>query len=243
MLGRTHYTNTTAFGHIGVAAMATGAFSASTWSLLDDLPWKTEWIRLTSEAITLSGYAWIAALMGLFTVLLFGNFPINVRFVLSIVMVSSVLALNTISHTTVMWFFVLAAFGFGSLLPDIDSENSTLGRYVSIISYVIPHRTITHTLWVVIALSSLAYYTGSLFTLALTLGYTIHIIQDSFSKQGIVWLYPVIGTYDMYPGSTLMKKGRNATLSYNTGGLGEWIYFGASIAVHIGCAAWVYTSR
>ena len=243
MLGHTHYTNTTAFGHIGLAALATGTVSVSSRGLLDNLPWEADWLRLTAETVTLSEYTWITALMGLFTTLIFVKLPSNVRFVLFIVMAASVLALYNISSSSVLWFSIWAGFGFGSLLPDIDSEKSTLGRYVSAISYVIPHRTITHTLWAVFGLSVLAYSTGSLFTLALTLGYTIHIIQDSFSKQGIAWFYPLLGAYDIYSGSTLMKKGRNTALSYNTGGLGEWIYFGASIAVHIGCAVWVYSAR
>jgi len=126
-------------------------------------------------------------------------------------------------------------FAFGSLLPDIDSEESALGRYVPFISRVIPHRTITHTIWAVALLAGIAWAFGSIGWLALALGYTLHIIQDTFSRQGICWFYPVIGSYTTYSGGATMKKGRKPILAYKTGGAGETIMFGVSVGAHILC--------
>lgn len=136
----------------------------------------------------------------------------------------------------------LLAFGFGSLLPDIDSEESTLGRYVPFISRVIPHRTITHTIWAVIALVCLAWYADSVYLYALALGYAVHIAEDSFSKQGICWFYPVLGKYDTFGSGAVKKRGRKTTFAYKTGGTGETAAFYGAVGVHVlclGAAVWL----
>lgn len=130
---------------------------------------------------------------------------------------------------------IAVLFTLGTLLPDIDSEKSTLGRYVPFISSVIPHRTITHTIWVVALLGGLSWYFSSVYILALTLGYLIHILEDSFSKQGIAWFYP-IGGYDSFGSGATVKRGKRFKgLSYRTGGTGETVFFYAAIVVHVLC--------
>lgn len=134
---------------------------------------------------------------------------------------------------------VLLAFGFGALLPDIDSEESTLGRYVPFISKAIPHRTITHTIWAVLLIGGISWYAGSIYGVALTAGYALHILQDSFSKQGIAWFYP-IGGYDKFGSGAVMKKGRRKPkFAYKTGGTGETVLFYSSIGVHVVCVTLV----
>src|SRR5690554_7007684 len=93
------------------------------------------------------------------------------------------LAFHFIAHS--------AALLFGVLLPYIDSETSTLGRYVKPIARVIPHRTFTHTLWAVLVLGILSVFVDNGYLYMLTLGYTLHIVEDTFSRQGICWLYPL----------------------------------------------------
>lgn len=131
--------------------------------------------------------------------------------------------------------FILLSFTLGSLLPDIDSEKSTIGRYVRPISGIIPHRTITHTIWVVLFILALGFYFKSVIVLALGVGYVLHIIEDAFSRQGICWFYPVVGEYVSYKSGATIKKGRKAILAYRTGGTGETMLFYTAIVIHVLC--------
>lgn len=136
---------------------------------------------------------------------------------------------------------VIMAFTLGALLPDIDSEDSSIGRYFRPISRLIEHRTVTHTIWAVMILGGLGWYFDSIHVLALAAGYALHIVQDSFSKQGIAWFYP-IGGYDKFGSGAVMKKGRRKPkFAYKTGGTGETVLFYGSIGIHvlcIGLAVW-----
>ena len=134
-----------------------------------------------------------------------------------------ILSVNSYGFTTAIIFIL---FTLGSVFPDIDSEKSTIGQYITPISRSIPHRTITHTLWVVLILVGFSIYFQSIYLFAFALGYTIHIVQDSFSRQGIAWLYPITG-YTTYGSGATMKKGRkNPIFSYRTGEAVEMAIYG-----------------
>ena len=130
---------------------------------------------------------------------------------------------------------VLLSFALGTVLPDIDSENSTIGKYIKPISRAIPHRTITHTLWAVALIGGAAWYFESVYLLALTLGYALHVAEDSFSRQGIRWFYPIP--------SMRQSKGWKFPFAYETGGFGESIAFIAAVAIHVLCAGYVIWSN
>lgn len=95
----------------------------------------------------------------------------------------------------------------GSLLPDIDSKRSILGRYVPFVEDLVGHRTITHTVWVIALLIGLAYYADLFFVWMIVFGYIGHVIQDSFSVQGIAWFYPLGSGYQSFSGGGSIKKG------------------------------------
>lgn len=142
-----------------------------------------------------------------------------------------ILSENPYGFTTALIFIL---FTLGSVFPDIDSEKSTIGRYITPISRSIPHRTITHTLWAVLLLFGFAIYFQNIYVLAFAVGYTVHIIQDSFSRQGIAWLYPITG-YTNYSGGAVVKKGRkNPIFAYRTGQSVEMAIFIVSIILHVG---------
>lgn len=128
----------------------------------------------------------------------------------------------------------MLAFALGTLLPDIDSETSTIGKYITPISRAIPHRTITHSIWPVLLMAGAAWYFESIYLLSLALGYTLHVAEDSFSRQGIRWFYPIP--------NLRMKNGRSFPLAYETGGFGESLVFFAAIGVHALCAGYVVWS-
>lgn len=113
-------------------------------------------------------------------------------------------------------FHVLLLLGcviIGSLSPDIDSEKSYMGRYIKPLSSWIPHRTITHTFWTVLVLSILSYFIKSYYFNAFLFGYVFHIVEDSFSKQGIAWFRPFYG-YIKYNNGAVMKRGRHPKFFY-----------------------------
>lgn len=82
-------------------------------------------------------------------------------------------------------------FWIGSLLPDIDSKGSILGRHVHVPG---PHHGITHTDWflAVLLLLSFSGYTRVLFWL--WLGAVLHCWIDGLSQAGRVRFYP-LGRY------------------------------------------------
>lgn len=123
------------------------------------------------------------------------------------------------------------ALGFGGLLPDIDSKRSILGRYVPFVEGLVGHRTITHTVWVVAGLMALSYYTGFYILWMITLGYLLHIIQDSFSVQGIDWFWPIGRGYSSYGGASV-KRGPHLGL-YRVGGAVESAIMGVMILLNI----------
>ncbi|KRM40552.1 hypothetical protein FC39_GL000576 [Lactobacillus hamsteri DSM 5661 = JCM 6256] len=103
---------------------------------------------------------------------------------------------------------LLLATAVGASLPDIDEYNSTVSRKSLInFSLFLRHRGITHSLlgWLIFA-GGLYFlmnyfmpikipphmvpnYWGSLW-LGLVIGYFLHLVEDSFSNQGVNWLQP-----------------------------------------------------
>jgi len=83
----------------------------------------------------------------------------------------------------------------GSLLPDIDSKKSLLGRLLRPINFLLnaffKHRTITHCLLFCLLWLEVALVTDSIFFWGLALGVFMHVFMDSFSRRGVLWLYPL----------------------------------------------------
>lgn len=130
-------------------------------------------------------------------------------------------------------FLIISVLGLviGALLPDIDSKNSILGRYVPFIQDIFGHRTITHTIWVVLGLFIINYFFGNTFTWMISIGYLLHIIQDSFSRQGVDWFWPFGKGYKSYGGATV-KRGFHLGL-YSVGGVVERVWGIGMILVNL----------
>lgn len=145
---------------------------------------------------------------------------------------------------------LLLATGIGASLPDIDQHNSKVSRKSPLnVSMFLRHRGITHSLlgWIIFAV--ILYFLmnlliplkpiqlspfvlpniwGSLW-LGLVIGYFLHLVEDSFSKQGVQWLAPFY-----------KKKGR-PLLYYKVGGPFEkFLAMIAYIAVIIMTVYWVW---
>lgn len=77
----------------------------------------------------------------------------------------------------------------GALMPDIDTPHSLLGRF-NVLAAAMKHRGKTHTLFIGVILSSLIGVYNLRFALAFGFGYLTHLIGDTLTPTGIMWLYP-----------------------------------------------------
>ena len=110
----------------------------------------------------------------------------------------------------------------GSLLPDVDSPRSYIGRVMPFASIPIErrwgHRTITHSLLCMFALSVvtsplLAYQTACY--AAILLGYMSHLIADSATKSGVPLFYPHTAVC-VFPGSARYRIKTGSLLGEGT---------------------------
>lgn len=118
-------------------------------------------------------------------------------------------------------FICIIGLAIGALLPDIDSKRSILGRYVPFVEDLVGHRTITHTIWVISGLFLISYFFGQTILWMISFGYLFHVIQDSFSVQGIDWLWPIGKGYKNYGGASI-KRGFHIGI-YRVGGILETV--------------------
>lgn len=98
-------------------------------------------------------------------------------------------------------FLAEGLFLLGTLLPDIDSKKSILGRYIYL---PLEHRTWTHTIWIVLLFSVISRFCKSIWFL--TLGYFLHLMEDSISTAGVCFCYP-FSRYKVYPSGAKVKMG------------------------------------
>lgn len=158
------------------------------------------------------------------------------------------IATNAAMISPVSNFIILIATGVGASLPDIDEYNSTTSRKSPInFSLFLRHRGITHSLlgWLIFSIGlyflmnhfiRIKFYPGQLpnwwgsIWLGLCIGYVLHLIEDSFSKQGVNWLAP-LGK----------KKNRRRFFHYKVGGFFEkFITLVAFLAIIMMTCYWIW---
>lgn len=120
----------------------------------------------------------------------------------------SLLLTNRLFVDPVNNIIILAATAIGATLPDIDEYNSAASKKSVInFSLFLKHRGITHSFlgWAIFSgglyylmnkfipikidnLASQNYWSAIWF--GLVIGYFLHLVEDSFSKQGVEWLAP-----------------------------------------------------
>jgi len=113
-------------------------------------------------------------------------------------------------HFNVNMTFVIT-FVIASLLADIDSPTSKIGRKVKVVNYLFAHRGLFHSLFALLIFAVLISFIDYLLALAFFLGYFLHLLLDSFTRQGI---------FIFFPFSTKRSKG-----SVRVGSLLETIIF------------------
>lgn len=95
---------------------------------------------------------------------------------------------------------MIAITAFSSLLPDLDSPVSTLGKLLPINPFrLLHHRGILHSglmlLWILF-MYSVSFHLWILFVLA---GYTSHLIADSLTIKGIPLFFPFEQKFRLSP--------------------------------------------
>jgi len=87
-------------------------------------------------------------------------------------------------------FFLFLFIGAG--FPDVDHSKSKFGRNIfsRAATFFSKHRKIFHSLFFGIIAAYLAYTFDNDFGLGFLLGFFSHILLDSFTKEGINFLYP-----------------------------------------------------
>lgn len=243
MLGKTHVVGSLALGHLGLLGYfayknkdiespdATYAEPFTLWGLEIGTP-----MGIIAYSLMV-----LATLLMVLILLRIGSGMLRLGFLILILFMTG--GAYYLNDTTYGFDLLLIAvlFGLGSLFPDIDTPTSTIGKYFPFVGSIIGHRTVTHTIWAVLLLGGLTWYFSSIYLLAFTVGYTLHIIEDSFSRQGIAWFYPVVGGYNTFGSGAVMKQGRKpGKFAYHTGGTGEEVFFYASIVVNIACVGVIY---
>ncbi|GBG95616.1 membrane protein [Ligilactobacillus salitolerans] len=128
----------------------------------------------------------------------------------------------------------LGMLGLGSLLPDIDHPQSFLGKRNKIASGLtnktFGHRKGTHSLaalvvvYIGMTLIAVNYLTaqGTYTAFWLTFGYLCHLLEDSFSKEGVNWLWPK---------KKKQKRSSSKMLFYQTGKLTEYLVLGLMLCL------------
>ena len=80
-----------------------------------------------------------------------------------------------------------------TIIPDLDSGFSTLGKkwYSKPFQLFIKHRGVIHSLTTAVVLSVLIAIFFPIASLGFFIGYSVHIITDSFTKEGVQPFWPL----------------------------------------------------
>tara|TARA_Y100000034_G_C6757243_1_gene337001 strand:- start:371 stop:826 length:456 start_codon:yes stop_codon:yes gene_type:complete len=89
----------------------------------------------------------------------------------------------------------LAVLCLAAAVPDIDAPQSKIGKKVGffskIISFTLGHRGVMHSLYFPAAFLLFSIFLGfPLIGYAFAMGYTIHLLTDMLTKDGVHLLYP-----------------------------------------------------
>ena len=84
---------------------------------------------------------------------------------------------------------------FFSVFPDIDESSSKIFKKLKPFSYIAilsGHRNIFHTIYFPIAIAGILFiFNLKLLSLAVLIGYLLHLLLDMFTKKGINLFYPI----------------------------------------------------
>lgn len=100
-----------------------------------------------------------------------------------------------LKHFNTEWFLFLPLVMLGSLLPDIDHENSKINNILPVTKLVprlFKHRGFFHSVWpAVLAYLGLHIARLDYIGIPLAIGYAAHLFSDCLTRQGCNLLHPV----------------------------------------------------
>ena len=97
-----------------------------------------------------------------------------------------------IGHINNPWIFIVMVL-VATVLPDIDSGFSSWGRHLIFrpLQFFVKHRGIIHSLTTAVIISIALAVFWPIVSLGFFLGYSIHLICDSFTREGIQPFWPL----------------------------------------------------
>ena len=97
--------------------------------------------------------------------------------------------LSSVNHKLA---FVVVAL-IATFIPDVDSRYSNLGRKKinRVLQFFTKHRGITHSFVFLILVTLGILFFSPVVALGFFLGYSLHLLADSFTKEGITPFYPI----------------------------------------------------
>lgn len=118
------------------------------------------------------------------------------------------------------YYLFLAGVLFGSLFPDIDEPNSSLGRKVWFLSkdinLLIGHRTFTHNILLYLAIALFSFilmefeHYEIFFIFGFCLGAIFHILEDSVTNSGVKKAFrPLFENFTLIPSYIKFKTDGN----------------------------------
>jgi len=98
------------------------------------------------------------------------------------------------THVNEKLIFVIAVL-VATIIPDLDSGFSSFGRHFVFkpLQFFVNHRGIIHSLTIAVLLSILIAIFWPVASLGFFIGYSIHLIGDSFTKEGVQPFWPLKG--------------------------------------------------
>ena len=133
--------------------------------------------------------------------------------------------------------------GIGGLLPDIDTPTSMVSKSIPLLPKAINrafgHRTFTHSLMIPVLIGiviawglSAGWMTKNtlLALICFLAGFMMHLVQDTLTKGGVPWLYP-------------LKKKRFSLLPIRSGNPVEVIFTLILVAVYAGGLSYILTGH
>lgn len=104
-------------------------------------------------------------------------------------------------------FIFIPVVLFACLLPDIDTGFSTIGKFQGgrVIQFLVRHRGLFHSLTFCFALTFFLAVFLPVVALPFFLGYSLHLIADSFTREGIkpFWPYKMVSSWKLRTGSLM----------------------------------------
>jgi len=95
-------------------------------------------------------------------------------------------------HVTNKTVFIIAVI-IATFLPDLDTAKSESGRYMIFrpLQFFSKHRGIIHSLTTAFILSIILSFFWPIASFGFFIGYSIHLICDSFTREGIQPFWPL----------------------------------------------------